>query len=151
MAPTALPAPTIAMDMDAGPAPAPVFNDDPRENADAGITLPDGTPVPTLGAEAPKQVGFGVILVFYRGAQGAPQSARTREEALTLATTIATEAKSDFAAAAKKADVGIENAGTMVRGVLEPVAEYTLFNLGVGDVGGPVDSPRGFYVFKRIE
>ena len=68
-----------------------------------------------------------------------------------LADKLAKEAKEDFAAAAKQADVGLDNAGEMRRGVLEPGPEYTLFNLAVGDVGGPVDSPRGFYVFKRIE
>jgi hypothetical protein len=149
VAPTTMTPPSFPMDFDAGALPT--FTDEPGENADAGATLPDGTPVPALGSEAPKQVTFGVILVFYRGAQGAPRDARTREEALELATKLSKEAKDDFAAAVKKADVGVDNAGSMIRGVLEPGPEYTLFSLGVGDVGGPVDSPRGFYVFKRIE
>lgn len=148
---TSLPAPTLANppDMDAGAMP--VFTDDMGENADAGTTLANGEPVPSLDVNAPKTVTFGIILVFYRGAQGAPRDARPREDALALAQTIAEEAKTDFVAAGRKGDVGMENAGSVTRGVLEPSPEYTLFSLAVGDVSAPVDSPRGYYVFKRIE
>lgn len=151
---TALPAPTLANtlaspDLDAGAMPA--FKDDMGENADAGTTLANGEPVPSLDVNAPKTVTFGIILVFYRGAQGAPRDARSREDALALAQTIAEDAKTDFVAAGRKGDVGMENAGSVTRGVLEPSPEYTLFNLAVGDVSAPVDSPRGYYVFKRIE
>lgn len=148
---TSMPAPTLANppDLDAGALPA--FTDDMGENADAGTTLGNGEPVPALDANAPKTITFGIILVFYRGAQGAPRDARSREDALTLAKSIAEEAKTDFIAAGRKGDVGMENAGSVTRGVLEPAPEYTLFSLAVGDVGGPVDSPRGYYIFKRIE
>jgi hypothetical protein len=104
-----------------------------------------------LSASAPKQVTFGVALVAYRGAQGAGPATRTREEALALADKISEAAKGDFPAAIKKADVGLENAGLMPRGVLEPGPEQALFGLAVGDVSKPVDSPRGYYVFKRID
>jgi hypothetical protein len=150
LAPTTMPVPVLPFDIDAG-APLPDLAEASGENADAGATLPDGTPVPALESSAPQKVIFGVILVHYRGAQGAPRDARTREAAQELAEKLAKEAKEDFAAAARQADVGLDNAGEMRRGVLEPGPEYTLFNLAVGDVGGPVDSPRGFYVFKRIE
>ncbi len=129
----------------------PSFSDEPGENADAGATLPDGAPVPALDSAAPRTVKFGVIMVHYRGAQGAPQAGRTRDEALALATRLTEEARTDFARAASKADVGMADAGTMSRNVLEPGPEYTLFSLAAGDVGGPVDSPRGFYIFKRNE
>jgi len=39
----------------------------------------------------------------------------------------------------------------MPRGILEPGPEFVLFNLRVGEVSDPVDSPRGYYVFKRTE
>jgi parvulin-like peptidyl-prolyl isomerase len=104
-----------------------------------------------LSASAPKQVTFGVALVAYRGAQGAGPVTRTRDDALALAERISEAAKGDFPAAIKKADVGLENAGLMPRGVLEPGAEQALFGLSVGDVSKPVDSPRGYYVFKRID
>jgi parvulin-like peptidyl-prolyl isomerase len=105
----------------------------------------------SLPASAPRQVTFGVALVTYRGAQGAGPVTRTRADALALAETIFDDAKRDFAAAIKKADIGLENAGLMPRGVLEPGPEQALFGLAVGDVSKPVDSPRGYYVFKRID
>jgi hypothetical protein len=36
-------------------------------------------------------------------------------------------------------------------GILEPAPEYVLFTLGVGAVGGPVDTPRGYWIVKRLE
>jgi len=138
-----------SFDVDGGGLPA--FREEPGENADAGATLADGSPAPLLAASAPKRVLFGVILVWYQGAQNAPQTARSREDALLLATSIATEAKKDFALAAKRGDVGEARAGEMLRGVLERGPEYVLFSLEVGATGGPVDSPKGFYIFKRIE
>jgi hypothetical protein len=104
-----------------------------------------------LPADAPKQVVFGVALVAYRGAQGAAASARSRDDALALAERIATRGADDFADAVKSADVGFENAGAMPRGVLEATAEQALFGLEVGKVSKPVDSPRGYYVFKRLQ
>jgi len=148
LADTSVPAPP-AFALDAGASP--IFSDQPGENADAGTTLPDGTPVPSLGSGAPRSMKFGVIMVYYRGAQGAPSGGRTHEEALAHATKLAEEARADFARAASKGDVGMADAGSMDRNVLEAGPEYTLFSLGVGEVGGPVDSPRGFYIFKRNE
>ncbi len=147
VASTQLTAPSF--ELDAGGLPA--FREEPGENADAGATLADGSPAPQLDASAPKRVLFGVILVWYEGAQNAPQTARSKDEALLLATSIASDAKKDFAAAAKRGDVGVPAAGEMLRGVLERGPEYVLFSLEVGATGGPVDSPKGFYIFKRIE
>ncbi len=126
-------------------------------STDAGPPTASATPAgsasanaPSLPVDAPKQVVFGVALVTYRGAQGATPSARSREEALSLAERIADTAREDFAAAVRLADVGFENAGSMPRGVLEPAAEQVLFGLEVGQSARPVDSPRGYYVFKRL-
>jgi hypothetical protein len=122
------------------------------ENKGAGSLLPGGEAVPPLPAGAPKSVVFGVVLVEYRGAQGATPKARARDAAESLARTLADEARRDFAAAVKKGDPGsAENAGAMPRGVLEPGPEHVLFTLEVGDVGGPIDTPRGFWVVKRLE
>jgi hypothetical protein len=120
---------------------------------DAGGTLlPNGEPPPAIAAEAPKSVVFGVILVQYKGAQGAPTNARTREEALGLAKGLAEEAKADFKAAVAKGDKGsMENAGRLPRGMLEPAPEYVLFNLPKGGVSDPVDTPRGYWIIQRIE
>lgn len=123
------------------------------EPVDAGgALLPSGQPPPALPADAPKQVVFGAILVSYRGAQGAAKSARTREEAELEARKLLQAAKTDFAAAVAQGDKGsVDNAGVMPRGILEPAPEYVLFTLGVGDVGGPVDTPPGFLILKRLE
>jgi hypothetical protein len=120
--------------------------------SDAGTTLLSGEAAPALPAEAPKTVTFGVVLVTYRGAQGAPASARSRDAALELAKTLAADARADFAAAVAKGDKGsIANAGKIPRGVLEPAPEYVLFSLAKGDVSEPVDTPRGFWIVQRIE
>jgi hypothetical protein len=109
---------------------------------------PSSAPLP---AGAPKVVSFGVVLVAYKGAQGASAGARSKDEALRVAEDAASKAKTDFAAAVKLGDLGFDDAGEMPRGVLEPAAEAALFNLAPGEVSAPVDSPRGYYVFKRIE
>ena len=143
--------------MEAGPAADPdggVATGDGGEDpaaSDAG-TLLDGEAPPALAGEAPKTVTFGVILVQYRGAQGAPPTARPRDEALTLAKQLAEEAKTDFKAALQKGDKGsVENAGRMPRGMLEPAPEYVLFSLAKGAVSEPVDTPRGYWIMQRIE
>jgi hypothetical protein len=119
---------------------------------DAGGTLLTGEAPPALPAEAPKSVVFGVILVVYKGAQGAPPTSRPRDEALELARTLAAEAKQDFKAAVAKGDKGsMENAGRLPRGMLEPAPEYVLFTLPKGGVSEPVDTPRGFWIAHRIE
>lgn len=130
-------------------APAPLEEPDLKVG---GALLPTGEPAPTLPEGTPKTVNFGVVLVEYRGAQGATRKARTREEAETLAKEIAGIADKDFAAAVAKGDPGSSaDAGVMPRGVLEPGPEHVLFTLAVGAVGGPVDTPRGFWVVKRLE
>jgi hypothetical protein len=120
--------------------------------SDAGTTLLDGSPVPGLAAKAPKSVVFGVILVQYKGAQGAPPNARSHEAALELAKQLAEEAKKDFKATVSKGDKGSqENAGRMPRGMIEPAPEYVLFSLPKDGVSDPVDTPRGFWIVHRIE
>lgn len=136
---------------DAGEAPEPAPT--PGQTVDAGGTiLITGEVPPPLDAEAPKSVVFGVILVTYRGAQGAPAGSRPREAALALAKELATEAKADFKAAVAKGDKGSsENLGRMNRGILEPAPEYILFSLPKGGVSDPVDTPRGYWIVTRIE
>src|SRR3954471_16045723 len=58
----------------------------PRDEAPS-IALPSGTP---------KAVRFGVILVQYRGAEGAPAAARSKDDAQAMARTLAESAKTDF-------------------------------------------------------
>lgn len=132
---------------------APVADSPEREmKSDAGVTLLSGDAPPGLTAEAPKKVRFGVVLVQYRGAQGAPPTSRPRDAALTLAKELSEAAKGDFKAAVAKGDKGSnEDLGYIPRGVLEPAPEYELFSLSKGGVSGVVDTPRGFWIVRRIE
>ena len=120
--------------------------------SDAGLRLLTGEAAPALTGDAPKSILFGVILVTYKGAQGAPANARSREAALELAKQLAVDAKQDFKATVAKGDKGsMENAGRMPRGMLEPAPEFVLFSLPKDGVSDPVDTPRGFWIARRIE
>ena len=124
---------------------------------DAGGEVDGGGPAldeppSMLPSDAPKSVSFGVILIEYRGAQGASPGARTRDEALELAKKLAEEAKADFKAAVAKGDKGsMESAGRMPRGMLEPGPERALFTLDKDGVSDPVDTPRGYWIVRRID
>ena len=140
---------------DAGAAPTDAGAGDAEADErgpDAGALLLNGEVPPPLPASAPKSVTFGVILVQYKGAQGALPTARSREAALELAKQLAAEAKQDFKAAVAKGDKGsMENAGRLGRGYLEPAPEYVLFSLAKDGVSDPVDTPRGFWIARRID
>jgi hypothetical protein len=106
-----------------------------------------------LPSDAPKSVQFGVILFNYRGAEDAPRDARDKAKALEKAKGALEEARKDFRDATKHGDPGsTANAGRMPRGVLEPSIEYALFTLKKGElVADPIDTPRGYWVVKRLE
>ncbi|WP_437590784.1 peptidyl-prolyl cis-trans isomerase [Sorangium sp. So ce1000] len=151
------PATTAAVDGDAGTdagaeGPVQESGPEPAARSDAGVTLLSGEAPPALPGEAPKKVRFGVVLVQYRGAQGAALTARPKDAALALARELAEVAKTDFKAAVDKGDKGsTDDLGYIPRGVLEPAPEYELFSLPKGGVSGPVDTPRGFWIARRIE
>jgi hypothetical protein len=125
------------------------------EVRDGGFDLghfADGRPVPPLPSGAPKQVKLGIVLMIFAGAQGAPPSARDRKQALELATKLAADAKTDFHGAVVRGDSGsADDIGRIPRGVLEPATEYTVFTLPVGGVSDPIETPRGYWVAKRID
>jgi parvulin-like peptidyl-prolyl isomerase len=117
-----------------------------------GYRMLDGTAVPVLSEHAPREVTFGVVLLTYAGAEAAPKNARPKPEALELAKKLAADAKTDFKGAVQRGDNGSsDNLGTMQRGVLEPAPEYVLFSLPVGGVSDVVDTPRGFWIVRRID
>jgi hypothetical protein len=129
---------------------------DLRVDGGPGTTMIDGTPVPMLPVTAPRQVRFGVALVSYAGAQPSPAgghpATRSRAEAKNLADHLAASAREDFHAAVQQGDPGsADDLGTVRLGVLEPAPEYVLFTLPVAGVGGPVDTPRGYWIVKRLE
>jgi hypothetical protein len=119
-----------------------------RDSGSAASSVPSGQPLPD---DAPKTVSFGVILVAYRGAQGAPKDAPAKPDALAKATRLLTEAQTSFEETVKKGDAGsVADAGRMPRGVLEPAIEYALFTLSKGSVyESPLDTPRGFWIVRR--
>jgi parvulin-like peptidyl-prolyl isomerase len=119
--------------------------------------MPDGTPVPPLPLTVPRQVRFGVVLLSYAGAQpsaagGSRPPTRSKPDAQALAEKILLTATQDFHAAVQQGDGGSsDDVGRVKLGVLEPAPEYVLFTLPVDGIGGPVDTPRGYWIVKRLE
>ena len=114
---------------------------------------PPERPIPrALPSSAPKNVRFGVVLYQYRGAQLAPTAARDKLQALEAARTALALARRDFKAAVKLGDAGsTDDAGRIGRNILEPPVEYELFTLAPGAVSEPIDTPRGYWLARRIE
>jgi len=114
-------------------------------------TLPDGKKIGELPADAPRSISFGVVLVTYKGAERAPTNARQKSEAMDMAKRLATDAKANFEETVKKGDPGsVADAGSVPRGVLEPVLEFVLFSIKKGEVySDPIDTPRGYWIVRR--
>lgn len=129
---------------------------DSHPDGGPGTTMPDGLAVPPLPATAPRQVRFGVVLLSYAGAQpsagGGRGATRSKADAKVLADKLRITAEQDFHAAVQQGDAGsADDVGRVKLGILEPAPEYVLFTLPVGGVGAPVDTPRGYWVVKRLE
>lgn len=124
--------------------------DAPRD-AGAFDLLPNGKPAPPLPPTAPKSVGFGAILFAYKGAEAAPASAPSKQEAYKRAKDLIGLARKNFDDAVKHGDAGsTADAGHIPQGVLEPALEYVLFTLPKGSVyDKPVDTPRGYWIVRR--
>jgi hypothetical protein len=137
-----------------------LLGNEPRIDGGAGGTMPDGSPVPPLPLGVPHQVRFGVVLVSYAGAQpsaaggGRPQT-RSKADARALADKLFATAVQDFHAAVQQGDPGsADDLGHVKLGVLEPAPEYVLFTLAADGgvaVGGPIDTPRGYWIVKRLD
>ncbi|MBX3182221.1 MAG: peptidyl-prolyl cis-trans isomerase [Polyangiaceae bacterium] len=114
-------------------------------------TWEDGGLVPPLPQTAPHAVRFGAALFPYAGAEFAPSDAPSRADAKAAAEKAIEQAATDFARVVAEAPSGSPDLGLMHRGILEPPVEYSLFTLKVGDVSPhPVDTPRGYWVMKRL-
>jgi hypothetical protein len=110
---------------------------------DAGFFLPSG---------APKQVKIGVVLVTFSGAEGAPPGARSKPEALELAERLARDAQSDFHHAVSGGDPGSsDDIGRIPRGVLDPRTEVSVFALGSGSISDVLETPKGYWIVKRLD
>jgi len=119
--------------------------------SDKGYLLPDGKPPPPLPPDAPRAIRIGVVLVRYRGAQLAPLDSIPRDAALARANQLSALAKTDFAAAVRAGDPGsAADIGRVQRGLLEPGLQYVLFTMAPGAVSEVLDTPRGFWIVRRI-
>jgi hypothetical protein len=114
--------------------------------------MPDGSPVPALAPSAPERIKLGVAIFRYKGTQGSSDSSRSREAALALAQEATKVGQEDFANAVKKGDRGSsENIGWIDQRILERAVEYAVFSLEKGEISkAPIDTPRGFWVAKRL-
>jgi hypothetical protein len=83
---------------------------------------------------------------------GEKPNTRSKAEAKELADKLAAEAKNDFHGAVQRGDPGSQDdVGRFRMGFLEASTEYALFTLNVGEVSAPIETPRGFWIAKRIE
>jgi hypothetical protein len=133
-----------------------LLHGEPRLDGGVGATLFDGSPVPPLPMNAPRQVRFGIVLVSYEGAQPSPTSSRvstrSKADARALAQKLLATAQQDFHGAVQQGDAGSsDDVGRVKLGILEAAPEYVLFTLPIDGVGGPIDTPRGFWIVKRLE
>ncbi len=122
--------------------------DDPEAGAEPPVHEAAGA----LPQGAPRSVRLGVVLVVYAGAEGAPRGARPKRDAAALAEKLADEAKTNFRHAVLTGDQGsAEDIGRIPRGVLDPHTEVTVFGLPAGTVSDVLETPRGYWIVKRIE
>jgi hypothetical protein len=134
------------------------FSTPPEARLDAGIfgRLPDGRPLPPLSPDAPKTIRFGVVLIGYAGAQPGPvgdkPNPRDKADAKALVEKLAADAVTDFHAAVQRGDPGsADDVGRIHVGFLEPLTDYMLFSLKVDEVSPAFDTPRGYWIAKRLE
>lgn len=105
-----------------------------------------------LPTGAPRAIKVGVVLVQWQGAEGATTSTRSKADALARATDLAREAKADFRRAVTQGDPGsAEDIGRIPRGTLDPRTEMAVFSMSAGDVSEPIETPRGYWIVRRID
>ncbi len=122
-------------------------------SGDAGLVLNlgaiDGGVLPS---GAPKSVKLGLVFVTYAGAEGAPSTARKKADARALADRLATDAQTDFHRAVLAGDTGSsDDLGRIPRGVLDPATEVAVFSLTPGSISSVIETPRGYWIAKRLD
>jgi hypothetical protein len=61
-------------------------------------------------------------------------------------------AKTDWKGAVKAGDVGSsEDIGRIPRGVLDRTTELSVFSLEKDAISEPLETPRGYWIVKRVE
>lgn len=135
--------PTIAIDAGTGAI-----------DLDAGLALPvfdlDAALLPSTSG--PRSVKMGVVLVQFAGAEGAPANARPKGQAKELADKLHNMAEADFHGAVSQGDSGsADDIGRIPRGVLDPPVENAVFSLHANDVSQVIETPKGFWIVKRLD
>lgn len=121
-------------------------------DAGGGLSLFGLLDASAMPSGAPRSVRLGVVLVQWAGAEGAPSSARSKVDALKHAQELVEHARQDFKATVKEGDSGSsEDIGRIPRGVLEQRTEVAVFSMAAGDISEPLETPRGYWIVKRIE
>jgi parvulin-like peptidyl-prolyl isomerase len=93
-----------------------------------------------------------VVLVTFAGAEGAPPGSRPKGQAKEIADGLLGMARADFHQAVGKGDSGsADDIGRVPRGVLDPAVEAAVFALGPNDVSEVIDTPRGYWIVKRLD
>lgn len=139
------------------PTVAPETTAEPEATSDAAAAwAPPDSPAASdggrLASDAPRAIRIGVVLVQFSGAEGAPPSAPPRAEALARAERLADTARTDFHRAVTDGDPGSQDdVGLIARGILSEAIELSLFQLPVGSTSGVLETPRGFWIARRIE
>jgi hypothetical protein len=119
---------------------------------DAGLTLPSLALDASLPSSAPRSVKIGVVFVTFAGAEGAPPNARPKGQAKEVADGLLSMARADFHQAVSKGDSGSsDDIGRIPRGVLDPAVEAAVFALTTNDVSEVIETPRGYWIVKRLD
>jgi hypothetical protein len=101
---------------------------------------------------APRSVRLGVVLVQFAGAEGASSTARAKPDALKHALELAEQAKTDWKGAVKAGDVGSsDDIGRIPRGVLDHTTELVVFSLEKDGISAPLETPKGYWIVRRVE
>jgi hypothetical protein len=147
IASSALVPPIALPSQGAEPSPARPPDDGPKVGP-----LPSSSAPRALPADAPQSVRIGVIQFSYRGAEQAPPGAPSRDVALDRARAALPSAREDFTKAVSLGDAASgADLGSGPRGVLESDLEYVVFSLAPGEVAPePIDTPRGYWVVRRV-
>jgi hypothetical protein len=119
---------------------------------DAGLTLPTLTIDAALPTGGPRSVKLGIVMVTFAGAEGAPPGSRPKGQAKEIADGLLSMARADFHQAVGKGDTGSgDDLGRFPRGILDPNVEAVVFSLGQNDVSEVVETPRGYWIVKRLD
>jgi hypothetical protein len=119
---------------------------------DGGFTIILGDASIALPSNAPRTVHIGIVLVQFQGAEGASNNARNKKDALAHAEELHTAAQADFKKAVRDGDSGSsEDIGRIPRGVLDPNTEVSVFSLGAGEISNVLETPKGYWIVKRLD